>query len=120
MGEAAALASALCWAGTSVGMARLSARYGGAVLSGLRFLIASPFVIALMLVTGGVSELTAAEPQTIAVIALSALVGYGFGDTLYVRALPRMGIQRLAPTTTALFVAAGALGGVVLLGEPAG
>lgn len=120
MGEAAALASALCWAATSVGMARLSLRYGGAVLSGLRFLIASPIVIALMLLTGGVQQLAEASPWTIVVIALSACVGYGIGDTVYVQALPRVGLQRMAPTTTALFVALSASGGVLLLDEPAG
>lgn len=120
MGEAAALASALAWAGTSVGMARLSTRYGGAVLSGLRFLIASPLVIALMLATGGASELTDAAPRAIGAIALSAAIGYGIGDTTYVQALPRVGLQRMAPTTTALFVASSAIGGVLLLDEPAG
>ncbi len=120
MGEAAALASALCWAGTSVGMARLSARYGGAVLSSLRFLIASPLVIALMLVTGSGSQLTEAAPRTLGLIALSACIGYGIGDTAYIQALPRVGLQRMAPTTTALWVALSAGGGVLLLDEPAG
>ncbi len=120
MGEAAALASALCWAATSVGMARLSLRYGGAVLSGLRFLIASPIVIGLMLVTDGAHELAEASHWTILVIALSACVGYGIGDTVYVQVLPRVGLQRMAPTTTALFVALSASGGVLLLKEPVG
>ena len=31
-------------------------------------------------------------------------IGYGFGDTTYVRALPRIGLQRLSPTVTALLV----------------
>ncbi|MBX7111971.1 MAG: DMT family transporter [Dehalococcoidia bacterium] len=120
MGEAAALASALAWAGTSVGMARLSTRYSGAVLSGLRFLIASPVVIALMLATGGGPELAGAAPRAVGAIALSAAIGYGIGDTTYVRALPRVGLQRMAPTTTALFVASSAIGGVLLLDERAG
>lgn len=120
MGEAAALASALCWAGTSVGMARLSARYGGAVLSGMRFLIASPFVIALLLVTGGVEELRSAPAPVLLAIIASACIGYGIGDTMYVRALPRVGLQRMSPTATALWVAMSATGGVLLLDEPAG
>lgn len=120
MGEAAALASALAWAGTSVGMAQLSARYAGAILSGLRFLIAAPLVVGLMLLTGGAAELARAEPHTIALVALSACVGYGIGDTIFVQALPRIGLQRMAPTTTALFVALSAIGGVFLLDEPAG
>jgi len=120
VGEAAALVSAICWAGTSVGMARLSGRYGGAVLSGLRFLIASPIVIALMLLAGGASQLGDAAPRTIGAIVLSACIGYGLGDTLYVQVLPKIGLQRMAPATTALFVALSAAGGVLWLGEPAG
>lgn len=120
MGEAAALASALCWAGTSVGMARLSTRYGGAVLSGARFLIASPFVLALLLLTGGVEELQAAPWSVLLAIVASACIGYGIGDTTYVRALPRVGLQRMSPTATALWVAMSAAGGVLLLGERAG
>lgn len=120
MGEAAALASALCWAGTSVGMARLSSRYGGAVLSGARFLIASPFVLALLLLTGGVDELRAAPWSVLLAIVASACIGYGIGDTTYVRALPLVGLQRMSPTATALWVVMSSAGGVLLLGERAG
>jgi len=100
-------------------MARLSLRYGGAMLSGLRFLIASPFVIALMLITGGLNDLERSTMGTVTAIVLSACIGYGIGDTVYVRALPRVGLQRLAPTATALWVGLSAIGGVVLFDEPA-
>jgi len=120
VGEAAALVSAFCWAGTSVALARLGTRYGGAVLSGLRFLIASPFVIALLFLTGRDSELAAAPWASILAMILSAGIGYGIGDTMYVRALPRIGLQRMSPSATALWVAMSAAGGVLLLNEPAG
>ncbi len=119
MGEAAALLSALCWATTSVALARLGATYSGAMLSGLRFLIASPFVIALLVVTGGVAGILSGSWAPILIVVLSAGVNYGIGDTLYVGALPRIGLQRMAPTTTALWVAFSTLGGVLILGEPA-
>ena len=119
MGEAAALASAACWAVTSVVMARLSVRYGGAVISGMRFLIASPFVIALMFLNGSAGQLTEASWITIAAIVASACIGYGVGDTMYVRSLPLVGLQRLSPTATALWVAMSAAGGVLLLHEHA-
>ena len=120
MGEAAALVSALCWAGTSVALARLGTRYGGAVLSGLRFLIASPFVIALLFLTGNAGQLRDAPAGVIFAMVASACIGYGIGDTLYVRALPRVGLQRMSPTATALWVAMSAAGAVLVLGEPGG
>ncbi len=98
-------------------MARLAENYSGAVLSALRFLIASPFVIALMLATGGLDDLARSAPITVAAIVLSACIGYGIGDTAYVRALPRVGLQRLAPTATALWVGLSAVGGVLLFDE---
>ena len=100
-------------------MARLSTRYGGAMLSGLRFLIASPFVLVLMVATGGLGDLQRSTPGAVAAIVVSAGVGYGIGDTVYVRALPRVGLQRLAPTATALWVGLSAIGGVLLFEEQA-
>jgi drug/metabolite transporter (DMT)-like permease len=117
VGELAALASALCWAGTSVGMAQLSVRYRGAVLSGLRFLIASPCIIALALITGSLAGIGQAPWTAIAAVVGSAVIGYGIGDTTYVAALPRVGLQRMAPTSTALWVALSAAGGALVFGE---
>ncbi len=120
MGEAAALVSALCWAGTSVALARLGAKYGGAVLSGLRFLIASPFAIVLFFAMGGMDEVRAASTAAIGAVLLSSIFNYLVGDTIYVRSLPRVGLQRMSPTATALWVALSTVGGVLLLDEPAG
>ncbi|MGE3857666.1 MAG: DMT family transporter [Dehalococcoidia bacterium] len=120
MGEAAALLSALCWAGTSVALARLGAKYGGAVLSGLRFLIAAPIAVALFFVTGGTEDLRASTGLAVGAVLLSSVFNYLIGDTFYVRSLPRVGLQRMSPTTTALWVALSTLGGVLLLAEPAG
>ncbi len=120
MGEAAALLSALCWAGTSVALASLGAKYGGAVLSGLRFLIAAPFAIVLLFATGEDAAVRAAPAAVILAIIGSAVVNYLIGDTMYVRALPRVGLQRMSPTATALWVAFSTVGGILILGEPAG
>ena len=120
MGEAAAIVSAVCWAGTSVALARLSTRYGGAVLSGLRFLSATPFLLVLLVATGGTADLIAAGAPAILAVVASACFNYGIGDTLYVRSMPRIGLQRMSATTTALWVSMSGLGAVLLLDEPAG
>jgi len=120
VGEAAALISAFCWAGSSVIMARLGVRYGGAVLTGLRFLIAAPFVLLLGLFSGELHQLGEVSPWVWVAMIASAGIGYGIGDTTYVRAMPRIGLQRMSPTVTALWVALSAVGGVLLLNEPIG
>lgn len=119
MGEAAALLSAFCWASTAVGLTSLGMKYSGAMLSGLRFLIASPFVIALLFITGRADLLWYAPLTALAAVVGSACVNYAIGDTMYVRALPRIGLQRMSPPVTGLWVAMSTLGGVLILGERA-
>jgi drug/metabolite transporter (DMT)-like permease len=120
MGEAAALASALTWASTSVALARLGERYPAPVLSALRMLFATPLVIAALLASGGSSDLARAGGLAAAAMVASGLVGYGLGDTTYIRSLRHVGLQRLVPTTTAVWVALSAAGGIALLDEPFG
>ena len=119
MGEAAALASAVTWAGTSVVLACLGGRYEAPVLSSLRLLAATPFLLVLVLVTGSVSELREASWLVLFAMVASGLVGYGIGDTAYIRAMGRIGVQRMAPPTTALWVALSAAGvdGATTLGS---
>ena len=118
MGEAAALASAVTWAGTSVTLARLGTRYPAPVLSSLRLLAATPFLLLLVVATGATSQLRDAPWVVLLAMAGSGLVGYGLGDTTYIRSMAGVGMQRLAPPTTALWVALSAAGGIWLLDEP--
>ncbi len=120
MGEIAALLSALCWAGTSIAMARLASRYPAAILTGIQFATAAPILIALLVFTGHGREVIAAGMPTALAMVASGFIGYGLGDTTYIHALPRLGVQRVAPTASALWVTGGALGGVLLLGERGG
>ncbi|TAK73592.1 MAG: DMT family transporter [Dehalococcoidia bacterium] len=118
MGEAAALASALIWAGTSVTLARLGTRYPAPVLSSLRLLAATPFLLVLVVATGATTQLRGAPGLVLFAMAGSGLVGYGLGDTAYIRSMGGVGMQRMAPPTTALWVALSAAGGIWLLDEP--
>ena len=109
------------WAGTSTALARLGGRYDAPVLSAMRLLAATPLLLVFLLMDGGFATLNLGDaPLPAAAMMASGLVGYGIGDTVYIRALGRVGIQRMAPTTTALWVAMSAVGGIVLLGEPFG
>lgn len=118
MGEAAALASAAAWAGTGVALARLAGAYPASFLSAARLLIAAPLFVALGLAAGGAGAIRDAGWWPLAAMLVSGMIGYGLGDTAYIRALRGVGLSRLAPTTSAAFVALSAGAAILLLDEP--
>ncbi|MBK6562689.1 DMT family transporter [Candidatus Amarobacter glycogenicus] len=116
-GELASLIAAMIWACTSVALTSLSARTSPVVLSGLRLAFGSVVVAIVLLVSGQAGGLRDASNGTLAGVILSGLIGYGLGDTVYIVALKRVGMQRTFPITMALFIGLTVIGGVVLLGE---
>lgn len=120
MGEIAALLGAMIWAGTSVALTSLSSRTNPVVLSGLRLMAGSLVIPLILLASGEAHDLADAPTWRLLGISLSGMVGYGIGDTLYIRTLHLLGMQRAFPISMALFITLTVAGGVVLLGEPAG
>lgn len=118
MGEAAALVSAFTWSCTSIILTSLSARTSPVVLSALRLATGSFALALILLVSGQIDAVRAVSLVALVAMLGSGLLGYGVGDTLYIRALKKVGIQRTFPITQALFVTLTVLGGIVLLGEP--
>ncbi|MBK9341446.1 MAG: DMT family transporter [Dehalococcoidia bacterium] len=116
-GELASRIAAMIWACTSVALTSLSARTSPVVLSGLRLAFGSVVVAIVLLVSGQAGGLRDASNGTLAGVILSGLIGYGLGDTVYIVALKRVGMQRTFPITMALFIGLTVIGGVVLLGE---
>jgi drug/metabolite transporter (DMT)-like permease len=120
MGELAALVAAMVWAGTSVALTSLSNRTSPIVLSGLRLGFGSLVVGVVLLASGQAGDYSSASAATLFGVIASGFIGYGLGDTIYIAALKRLGMQRTFPITMALFIALTVAGGVVLLGEPFG
>lgn len=118
MGEVAALLAAMTWSITSVALTSLSARTAPAVLSALRLSAGSIVLAVLLLVSGEISDLRQASALGLFGVVASGLVGYGFGDTIYIAALGRLGMQRTFPVTMALYIGLTVVAGVVLLDEP--
>ncbi|MBA4180821.1 MAG: hypothetical protein C0506_09555 [Anaerolinea sp.] len=118
MGELAALLAAMTWSITSVALTSLSARTAPAVLSALRLAAGSVVLLALLLASGQVSDLGQATTLGLTGVIASGLVGYGLGDTIYIAALGRLGMQRTFPVTMALYIGLTVVAGVVLLDEP--
>ncbi len=108
----------MVWSATSVALTSLSTRTAPAVLSALR-LAAGSFVLLLLLgFSGQVADLRAASALGLFGVIASGMVGYGLGDTFYIAALARLGMQRTFPVTMALYIGLTVVAGVVLLDEP--
>ncbi|MGE0600893.1 MAG: DMT family transporter [Dehalococcoidia bacterium] len=116
-GQLAALAAAMIWACTSVALTSLSTRIAPVVLSGLRLAFGSVVVLIVLAFSGQAHDLGNASTASLAGVVLSGFVGYGLGDTIYIVALKRVGMQRTFPITMALFITLTVLGGVIVLGE---
>jgi drug/metabolite transporter (DMT)-like permease len=95
-GELAALGTACCWASGSNLFAAAGRRMGSVVLNRLRITTAATFLtVALLAFKGALWPIWATGPQ-IALLALSGLIGFVFGDTYYFRALVILGPGRAA------------------------
>lgn len=118
MGELAALAAAMTWSATSVALTSLAARTAPVVLSALRLATGSLLLFAAFFAFGDTGDIAAASGATIFAMLGSGLIGYGLGDTVYIKALALLGMQRTFPISMALYIAMTVIGGVVLLDEP--
>ncbi|MGE0572085.1 MAG: DMT family transporter [Dehalococcoidia bacterium] len=117
MGEAAALIAAFTWSATSVAMARLTVSVTPVAMSALRLAIATLILPVVLLLSGEAGQLADAPPSAIIAMIGSGLLAYAIGDTLYISALKRLGIQRVFPITMALFILLTVIGGIIWLGE---
>ena len=118
MGELAALIAALTWSATSVALTSLSARTSPVVLSALRLGAGTLLMPLALFASGQAGDLADEKAWNLAQVVLSGFIGYGIGDTVYILALKRVGMQRTFPVTMALFIGLTVLGGVLLLDEP--
>ena len=117
MGEIAALISAISWACTSVVLTSLSGRTPPVVISALRLSSATLVLPFILLASGQAHELGEASALTLFSIAGSGLLGYGLGDTMYIRVLSLIGLQRAFPISSGLFISLTVAGGILVLGE---
>jgi len=118
VGELAALIAAMTWSATSVALTSLSARTSPVVLSALRLSTATLVLPFILWASGQAGDLVEASPWTLLQVVGSGFIGYGIGDTIYILALKRLGMQRTFPVAMSLFIGMTVVGGVVLLDEP--
>jgi len=118
VGAVAALVSALLWAATSTALTALSARSSAVVLSGVRLGAATVCIPLVVVLAGGTREFTGATPAVVFALVASGVLGYGIGDTAYIRSLSLLGMQRVFPVSIAGYIGLTVLGSGIFLGEP--
>lgn len=107
-GEFCALGTAGCWALGSNLFAAAGQRMGSVVLNRLRITVGAVLLAVTLLVVRGSPWPTWAGPTEVALLAVSGLVGFVFGDSWYFRSMVILGPGRaallasLAPLLTAL------------------
>jgi drug/metabolite transporter (DMT)-like permease len=114
VGELCALATALCWTGSSLSFAVASRRAGGLPTNQFRLLAALPVLLALVLLSTGSAWPGDAPTDRIALLAASGLIGLVLGDLGFFHALatigPRLGSVVMAAWPAIAVVAALPLG----------
>lgn len=117
MGAAAALASSALWALTSVLLASQAGRVRPLLMSAIRSLTASVFLIGMLIATGGLVQLNEMSVITGVSMMGSGILGQAVGDTLYINALGFLGVTRTFPITNSAYPFFTFLLAVLLLGE---
>jgi drug/metabolite transporter (DMT)-like permease len=99
-GEFAALGTAVCWAAGSNLFAAAGQRMGSVVLNRLRITVAAGLLCTALFVLRGSPWPVWATSWQVALLAVSGLVGFVFGDTYYFRSLVILGPGRAALVTS--------------------
>ena len=117
MGAAAALASSLTWALTSVLLTSQAGRIPPLTMSAIRSFTASLLLLAMLVATRGLTQFDEVGAITVLSMAGSGIMGQAVGDTLYINALGLLGVTRSFPITNSAYPFLTFVLSVVLLGE---
>ncbi|MCX7818550.1 MAG: DMT family transporter [Kiritimatiellae bacterium] len=110
-GEWAALLTAVCWTVSAMSFSLAGERIGSIPVNVLRFAVALPLVIGLVAWQTGSLLPLEAPPRSWALLLLSGVAGYFFGDLCLFRALVEIGprhsllVMSLAPPLTVVLAA---------------
>lgn len=112
VGGLAALGSAFLWALAAILFRRAGERVTALAMNFVKGIVAIACLLVIVVPLGGFQ----ADTRSVALLALSGLVGIALGDTLYFLALGRLGARRILLLSTLIPVAT-ALVAITVLGE---
>jgi drug/metabolite transporter (DMT)-like permease len=112
IGESAALSAAMLWALSSLVYSRLGLKIPPLQLNLYKDIIAIALIIVTLLIQDGAfANLSVSTVSTVALLAISGMIGIGLGDTAYFSALNSLGARR----TLLLETASPAMGALLAL-----
>jgi len=117
VGAAAALLSSALWALSSVLLASQAGRFKPLVMSAVRSLTASLFLVGLLVATAGFAQFGDMTAVTGLSMMGSGIAGQALGDTLYINGLGILGVNRSFPITNSAYPFLTFVLAVLLLGE---
>lgn len=117
LGALCALGSALTWAVITLMVRTLTPAFNSVTLNALRTSVAGGLLIAWVLATGGVAELTSVSFADFLLLAFSIVVASALGDTVFFESSQRVGLAP-ALTLSMTYPLIAALFAAGFLGEP--
>jgi drug/metabolite transporter (DMT)-like permease len=116
LGALCATASALAWTLTGLLVRALSPTFNSVTVNAIRSTLAGGLVLAWVLSTGGVRELTTMSASAVALLSISVFVAVGIGDTVFFESTRELGLAR-AMTISMTYPLVSALLAAAFLGE---
>lgn len=117
VGALCALGSALTWAVISLLVRTLSPTFNSVTINAVRTSLGGMLLLAWILLTRGLGELTGISPGNFASLAVSIVIASGIGDTVFFESSRTLGLAR-AMTISMTYPLIAALLATTLLGEP--
>src|SRR5437867_7361250 len=116
LGTLCAAGSALSWAVIGLLVRSLSPAFNSVTLNAARSTLGGVFILAWVVTTGGLAELTAMSAQAFVLLAVSVLIAVGVGDTVFFESARELGLAR-AMTVSMTYPLISALLAGLFLGE---
>lgn len=117
LGEVAALANAIIWAGLSILLGRVGGRLSALRVNAFQLCFAALFYLLLIPIAGGPRLFTGLTPLRFGGLLATAILTMGVGDSLYFTSINRIGASRASPISVSAFPLMTLLLGALLLGE---
>jgi DME family drug/metabolite transporter len=99
IGELAALSAAICWTASAILYKEALSKAKPISANIMRCVSTSVILVAFLTAIGKSWVLTSVPADAVVLACVSGIVGLGFGDTLYMVSLKRIGVARAVPIT---------------------
>ena len=117
IGTICALTAALAWAGSSTIIKSITTKIDALSLSALRLCIASILLLAVIPLSGRITEFINTPLMPLVYVIISGIIGLAVGDTLFIKSLSYLDVSRAFPIAQCAYPVFTMFLAVSLLGE---